>query len=485
MASGGTGQIVYSVSPIPTGSTQSPEGTFNNLTARTYIFTATDANNCSTATTVIVTQPNPVVISPPSVTNVKCRGDSDGKIVLSGSGGVGTVNLAISPNIGSQPIAGIFTGLTAQTYTFTATDNNGCTGSQTALVSQPTAVLSLSNPVLTNIKCNGGNDARIVAAASGGTNPITYSLTPNLGTQTPIGTFNNLTAQTYTVKATDANGCTDTKPASITQPTALTTAIIKTDPSLCLPTNGSADATATGGTIPYTYLWNNNATAKKLSNLPAGIYKLTITDALGCNQNATTTLVSVTDSLAAPSVSATSIGVDSIVFTWLAVPNAVRYEVQVKKGNWVPANGNLSHIVKGLKEYESVDFAVRGISDFAKCGGKTTVTQEKTKKESCVNDLVDVIPNGFTPGSNGTNDHFDPEKYIYIGGCSSNVIAKELHIYNRWGELLYKGNPYEKWDGRSRNQQHVVPSGAYFYIFVVEVEGVRKSVKGTLNVFRD
>src|SRR5204863_227172 len=113
-----------------------------------------------------------------------------------------------------------FNNLTAQTYTFTATDAAGCTATTTAIVTQPTAV-SFAAPAVTNVTCNGGNNGKVVVSASGGTGAITYSINPNGGTQSPSGTFNNLTAQTYTFIATDANGCTATTTATVTQPSAV------------------------------------------------------------------------------------------------------------------------------------------------------------------------------------------------------------------------------------------------------------------------
>src|SRR5207247_8163159 len=115
--------------------------------------------------------------------------------------------------------AGTFNNLTAQSYTFTATDANGCTATTSATVTQPTAI-TFAAPTVTNVTCNGGSNGKVVVSASGGTGAIIYSISPNVGTQLPAGTFNNLTAQSYTFTATDANGCTATTSATVTQPTA-------------------------------------------------------------------------------------------------------------------------------------------------------------------------------------------------------------------------------------------------------------------------
>src|SRR5439155_271978 len=200
-ASGGTGAITYSISPSV--GTQSPSGTFNNLTAQTYTFTATDANGCTATTTATVTQPSAISFAAPTVTNVTCNGGTNGKVVVSASGGTGGITYSISPSVGTQSPFGTFNNLTAQTYTFTATDANGCTATTTATVTQPSGI-SFAAPTVTNVTCNGGTNGKVVISASGGTGAITYSISPSVGTQSPSGTFNNLTAQTYTFTATDA-----------------------------------------------------------------------------------------------------------------------------------------------------------------------------------------------------------------------------------------------------------------------------------------
>jgi len=120
----------------------------------------------------------------------------------------------------------------------------------------------------------------------------------NVSTKT-ISTFggNNaiasgLSAGTYTVTITDANGCTDTENVTITEPTVLNATITaQTDASCPGSSDGSATVTASGGTSPYNYSWapsgGNNATATGLS---AGTYTVTITDANGCMDTANVTL---------------------------------------------------------------------------------------------------------------------------------------------------------------------------------------------------
>src|SRR5439155_1264438 len=155
-------------------------------------------------------QPSAITFGSPTVTNVTCNGGSNGKIVISASGGTATITYSISPSVGTQGTSGTFTNLEGGNYTITATDGNGCTASTGIIrVSQPSAI-TFGSPAVTNVTCNGGNNGKIVINASGGTGTITYSISPTVGTQSPSGTFNNLTPGNYTITATDTKGCTKT-----------------------------------------------------------------------------------------------------------------------------------------------------------------------------------------------------------------------------------------------------------------------------------
>ena len=145
--------------------------------------------------------------------------------------------------------------LVAGTYTVTATDANGCTTSTTATITQPTQ-LTIAIPSTTNLLCNGTSTGSATALASNGTANYTYQW--NTGATT--ATINNLTAGTYTVTATDANGCTTSTTATITQPSLIAVAIPSTTNVLCNGgATGSATALASNGTSNYTYQWNTGA----------------------------------------------------------------------------------------------------------------------------------------------------------------------------------------------------------------------------------
>gem|GEM_PF-2138405 len=105
-------------------------GVFTGIKAGTYSWSMEEGSSCGIYNgTITVEDPIPVEIDAPVVTDVACASSSDGQIVVTATGGTGTYTYSISPSVGGQSPDGTFTGLTAQTYTITATDGNGCTGS--------------------------------------------------------------------------------------------------------------------------------------------------------------------------------------------------------------------------------------------------------------------------------------------------------------------------------------------------------------------
>ena len=272
-ASGGTGTLSYSWAPSG-GTSNSASG----LTAGTYICTITDANNCTHAQTVIITQPTTITSSVASQANLTCYNGSNGSANISVSGGVSPYTFQWtgpgSYTASTQNISGIPAG----TYSCTITDANNCTHTQTVSITQP-AQIALSISSQSDVGCNGGNNGAATISVSGGTSPYTYSWSPVGGT---AATATNLSAGTYTCTVTDVNNCQQTINVVITQPTVLSATTQSTNTN-CGTNSGSASVTVSGGTTPYSYSWSPlGGTTAIASNLGAGSYTCTITDAHSC-----------------------------------------------------------------------------------------------------------------------------------------------------------------------------------------------------------
>jgi gliding motility-associated-like protein len=287
IASGGIGTLTYSWNSNPIQTTATATG----LTAGTYTVTITDANTCSIQKQVIITEPNGIITSIASQTNVLCFGNNTGSATVLVSGGTGVLNYSWD-SIPVQTTA-IVTGLTAGTYHLTVTDANGCLKVQEVIISEPSAGLSSTISNSTNVSCSGGNNGNSTVAASGGTAPYSYSWN-TVPVQT-LATATGLKAGNYTVSISDVNGCSTSTSVTITEPIGMTASITAQTNVFCSGNStGSATVTANGGTLPYTYSWNTTPvqTLDVAVNLPIGTYTVTITDAKGCT---TTTQAAITE----------------------------------------------------------------------------------------------------------------------------------------------------------------------------------------------
>ena len=124
-------------------------------------------------------------------------------------------------------------GLIAGTYSVTVTDANGCTATELVTVSEPTAIGIATST--TDVSSNGGNDGKVTTTVTGGTAPYTYAWNNTANTKDLTG----VTAGTYAVTVTDANGCTATKSVEVKEPAALE---IKTNIDRNVSCNGGSMA---------------------------------------------------------------------------------------------------------------------------------------------------------------------------------------------------------------------------------------------------
>jgi gliding motility-associated-like protein len=244
--------------------------------AGTYTVVVTDANGCTTTISATITQPQAPLSLATTQVNVLCFGNSTGSIDLSPSGGTPGYTYAWSNNSTIQDPLNLIAG----TYTVVVTDANGCIDTTGVIITQPQSGLSLSSTQV-NVLCFGNNTGSINLTVTGGTGPYTYAWSNNTTAQDP----SNLIAGVYTVTVTDANGCTATLSITITQPATAVSISTTVQNILCLNGTGSINSTSAGGVSPYTYSWSNQAITQNITNLQAGNYTVTVTDANGCTAN--------------------------------------------------------------------------------------------------------------------------------------------------------------------------------------------------------
>ncbi|PLX04776.1 MAG: hypothetical protein C0594_08850, partial [Marinilabiliales bacterium] len=272
---GGDGNYIY-VWDDPSNQT---DQTASGLSGGTYNVTVEDGNGCQATTSVTIIE-NPVVTAVASGTDAQCNAACDGTALVTPGGGDGTYEYDWDDTGFSTDVS--ISGLCAGTYNVTVTDGNGCFATSSYTVAEPAAmVLTPSSLAAT---C-GNPDGTASVSVAGGTSPYTYDWSPDGFTNDGFDTYEDLTAGAYDVVVTDANLCSSTITINVNDlgsPTATISGSTNVSCNgLC---DGDATVNITGGTAPYTQLWNDPSaqTGLTASGLCAGSVSVTVTDNVGC-----------------------------------------------------------------------------------------------------------------------------------------------------------------------------------------------------------
>jgi hypothetical protein len=200
LATGGTGDFSYSFEE-GAGSTVT---FFGDLAAGTYTISATDDSGCNATSEVVVAAAVPIQVSA-TATPITCNGDANGFVTGTASGGTGAYLFSIDNVIFGA--GSTFGNLLPGTYTVYVEDENGCTSSSMAEVTQP-APLVLAGVVTDD---NGTGNGSIDVTVAGGTTGYSFSWTGPNGFTASTQSISGIVGGTYTLTVTDANGCTATQ----------------------------------------------------------------------------------------------------------------------------------------------------------------------------------------------------------------------------------------------------------------------------------
>lgn len=254
--------------------------TITGLTAGNYTVTVSDAGGGTATASVTVGQPaNPLTASA-SATQTVC-GQNSGSATVNATGGTPNYTIAWS-NGGNTATA---SNLGAGNYTVTVTDSKGCSATASTAVTTPNGPSATATASAVN--CFGGSTGSVDATITGGTGALVYAWSNGATTQD----LANVPAGNYTLTVTDANSCSFSVAATVTQPGAALT-VTGTATNATSGNNGSVNITAAGGTGSYLYSWSNAATTEDISGLGAGTYSVTVTDQNNCTATATFTVTS-------------------------------------------------------------------------------------------------------------------------------------------------------------------------------------------------
>ena len=252
--------------------TGSTEQILETLPAGTYTVTVTDGNGCQVVGTGVAEAASDIEFS---VDVDGTCGSGDVTAMVNADGGNGDIEIAWSTGDTGMMVSGLEPG---ETYSVTVTDAAGCTRSEEFTVPNDAGlVLDIAGE---NLACGAVVGGTATVTPLGGTEP--YSIIWSNGELDAV-TISNLIAGTYSVTVIDANGCRGEVSIDITASQGLNLEVEST-PAICGAENpdGMANVVPSGGAEPYTYSWSDGQTTGTAVGLEPGDYRVTVTDAAGC-----------------------------------------------------------------------------------------------------------------------------------------------------------------------------------------------------------
>ncbi|MCW5906933.1 MAG: gliding motility-associated C-terminal domain-containing protein [Chitinophagales bacterium] len=451
-ASGGTGTLTYTWNTNPTQTT----ATAVNLTANTYNFTVTDANNCQATGSAVVPLNCVVCNLQTSATVVPpACGQTTGTITISVTN-AGTTPYTYSINGTNFQQSNTFSNVTAGTYDVITQDAAQCFDTVTVTMPQGGSNLNVS-VAAANVTCFGANDGSVTATSNNGSAPFSYVW--NNGATT--ASLASLTPGNYSVTVTDTDGCTGVASGNITQPAQLTLNI-GNDVTVC---EGSTVQLSAGNNFT-TYSWSSGETTAAVTVTTGDTYSVTVTDANGCTA-ADALNVTV---IPTPQV---DLGDDKVVYEGQHVGLFGNVSGNPQSGtfNWQP-NTLLScnDCQNTVATAQDTITYILSYTDAFGCTSSDDITLY-------VLPVTQVFfPNAFTPNGDGNNDIY------FVFGGSIKMIA--LTIFNRWGEKVFDSdNQFVGWDGNYKGKPQ--PPGVYvYYAKVLLMNDEERKFTGSLTLIR-
>ena len=291
--SGGTAPYTY----LWTGGMNiSTNATYSSLDASTtYYVTVIDANNCvSSGNPVNIDGPVPIASTFSSINqngfDISCSGADDATVTINSTGGTSPYSYSLDSIYFNNDST--FINVSAGWLVVYIVDSNGCTSIDSVEVTEP-APLDPNINILNSVTCTGGNDGVLASIVQGGIGGFFYAWS-NMSTGDSIA---GLSEGTYMLTVTDANLCTGTDSVTLVADFDIQTNSSTTPISCTGANDGIAAMQPTGGTAPYTYLWNTGSTNSSIQGLGTGIYWCAVSDVNGCSVSDTFSIVESPTSL--------------------------------------------------------------------------------------------------------------------------------------------------------------------------------------------
>ena len=409
-----------------------------DLSPGIYDVTVTDSNNCQKKVQFEIIEA-PLFKIDPITTHISCFGATDGSIDLNLVGGMAPLNITW----GDGNSAGLTrNNLSAGSYSVFIEDAVGCSIAKNFSIIEPNEIV-LDAVVMNAIDCTDPNSGSIDLQVVGGTAPFIFLWSNGATTED----LQNIGANNYTVTVTDSRGCEEQKTVVVTRQTPLVLTLNTSIIPDCINKTviQRNELEVLGGVAPYNISWSNGmisgANDEFMETTQNGTVIVEVTDSLGCTEQLVFDINLFT--LGDPSFNYDSFAYSD--FGILSIDDPITF-INTSSGDplnflWSFGDGNTSTDKDPTHTYttEGTYEVILTVQYPYGCSFTETMTINIGKGYDI------VIPNAFTPNSDGVNDVIRP---VYIG-----MMDVEMSIYNTWGALVYfeKALKLKGWDGVINN----------------------------------
>ncbi|MEL7222094.1 MAG: gliding motility-associated C-terminal domain-containing protein, partial [Bacteroidota bacterium] len=404
----------------------------------------------SASTTEFLSPPIPLLIQNIDDTLPACD-SNNGSLSVAATGGTGNLSYSLD-NLNFQD-SNSFQNLAAGSYTVFVMDNNGCTTTQSIILTTavPPEIIDIN---ALNAFCSG-NTASLSISASSEAAPLNYSI-DGLSFQTN-NTFDNLLAGIYTISVVDANNCLVTQDFELAAAPVPEITAISIDDTSCGENNGSITISTEGGLgmISYSVDGINFQASSTFDNLVPDEYRVFVIDENTCSDTTEVTVAGSSELLL--------LSLESSPSDCGENNGSIAIELQ--------ADLTDLQIIVNNKSYPSID----DINDL-NCGEYTLMISDQfgcsiaATASIAQNECPIYIPNVFSPNDDGINDGFKIYPHPAFKGLFLN-----FKVFNRWGGLVYEikdFNPQDlNWNGMFKGQASEAGVYTYFLEFTTENGG--------------
>jgi len=286
-AGGGFAPYTYEWSTSVGGIIQSTFGSYNtdtlvNVSAGIYLLDITDHFGCTVSqSSLTVNEPSQTLVLDTIylIDSIACFGDNDGRALGVKSGG--DPSYVYTWDNGESSL--FAEHLTSGYHTLSVVDDRGCEVIDSIYIPESSEIIS-TLVIEESISCYGSTNGVVSVSTIGGYPLYIYSWSNNQPLDTAIvDTAFDLSYGVYALTTEDSLGCSVVDSIYLSEPGLLTMEAHELEWVSCYGlVDGLASASAQGGTLPYTFVWDNNQLGDTVNTLSEGLHTVVVTDARGC-----------------------------------------------------------------------------------------------------------------------------------------------------------------------------------------------------------